>query len=465
MVEEKTLTSLPLEVRYVSLIEFTCEPTLIRYLIHRHTIFEYAAIRDFMPRELLRYWFEKKELKALIAKQAAADPDGPAPRVVYDRYHDVDSDVTESEHGDEEAGSEGDEAQEDEENEEPDDEDEEAEQEDGEDDAEVDDEEQAENPSAEEVQDEESEDAMEEDQDTEGSEVVQPSATDPSPIQSHLHDVIEQEQTDETEMQVELEGGEEHEDAEIAQAEPAGAAVQETQDNVDEDGDEAMDGDGDEEAAGGADTTTPSAPPLPPPAPVIRAAPKWRHIPKFMRVTHCPPPAELLLTSKQLHDEVNNWFYDVAVLRIEATASFAHTSFFEEAFSQITEAAFSPMENIRKVEVTFVWDTTWIRAEESSFAANIFPALLRQRSDFVLKILSQAPDLKEVTVHWHDSAQDDESANFMLEILAAFHSLPATVKIEEHYIAIDAKPRKRSIAGKQRVEFQSIMDNGIDLLL
>jgi hypothetical protein len=80
------------------------------------------------------------------------------------------------------------------------------------------------------------------------------------------------------------------------------------------------------------------------------------------------------------------------------------------------------------------------------------------------QILSRAPDLKEVTIHWHDSAQDNESANFMLDILAPFHSLSAAVKIEEHYIAVDAKPLKRSIAGQRRVEFQHIVDEGLDRL-
>lgn len=191
---------------------------------------------------------------------------------------------------------------------------------------------------------------------------------------------------------------------------------------------------------------------------------KWRHIPNFMRITHCPPPLELLLSSKQLNNEAKSWFYDVAMLRIEATGSFAHTSFFEEAFSQITEAAFSPMENIRKVEVTFVWDSTWIRADTSGAVDAIFPALLRERSDFVFKILKQAPNLREVTIHWHDSAQDDESANLRLDILDRFYGLLTEIMVEEHYIAADARPLKRSTAGKRRAEFQNIVNMGLDRL-
>lgn len=183
-----------------------------------------------------------------------------------------------------------------------------------------------------------------------------------------------------------------------------------------------------------------------------------------MRITHCPPPVELLLTSKQLNAEAKSWFYDVVALRIDATGSFAHTSFFEEAFSQITEAAFSPMEDIRKVEVTFVWDTTWLRSEEADCAAAIFPALLRQRAHFVTSILAQAPSLNEVTVHWHDSAHDGEAVDLMNDVLTEFLSLNADVKVEPHYIAADAKPHKKSVAGQQRLEFQRIVDNGLDRL-
>jgi hypothetical protein len=173
---------------------------------------------------------------------------------------------------------------------------------------------------------------------------------------------------------------------------------------------------------------------------------------------------ELLLASKELNAQAKSWFYDVAVLRINATGSFAHTSFFEEAFSQITEAAFSPMEDIRKVEIMFVWDTTWLRSEQAGSAAAIFPALLRQRAMFVTDILAQAPCLREVTVHWHDSAEDEEAQDIMNDVLAGFLSLGVDFKLKTHYIAADAKPHKKSIAGKQRVEFQRIIDDGLDRL-
>lgn len=183
-----------------------------------------------------------------------------------------------------------------------------------------------------------------------------------------------------------------------------------------------------------------------------------------MRIARNPPPVELLLVSKLLNIEAQSWFYDVTVLHIDATGSFAHTSFFEEAFSQITGSAFPPVKNIRRVEVTFVWDTTWLRSEQADCAAAVFPALLRQRGIFVTSILAQAPNLNEVIVHWHDSAEDDEAVDLMNDILVGFLSLNAAIKVEQHYIAADAEPYRKSVAGRQRVEFQRIVDNGLDRL-
>ncbi|KAF2824298.1 hypothetical protein CC86DRAFT_371664 [Ophiobolus disseminans] len=431
----------------------------------RHNIFEYAAARDFKPKKLLRYWFEKQEVKELIAKTVADNPTGPAPQVVRSNEYDEDSDVPEPEEEAEDQDSD------DEDGEAQDGEDDEADQ-----DQDQDDDDGAQDNEAEtEEPEDDDEDAMDEDQEA----LAQPSTsvqaqplptTSQAAIPAQTADDAQEEASDEPAMDTAepvSTGGA----ADAVQAQSGDVAAEDTQDEVDEDGDQAMAGEDDdedredqEEDGEVGDNTAQNSIPPQPRVPVVCAARKWRYIPNFMRFTQCPPPAELLLTSKQLNDEAKNWFYDVAVLRISATNSFAHTSFFEEAFSQITDAAFSPMENVRKVEVMFVWDTAWLRADHMGFAQAIFPALLRQRSDFVYKILAQAPDLNEVTIDWHDSAHDDDSSNFMLDILAPFHDLNATVKINEHYIAADAKPHKRSVAGKQRHQFQQIVDAGLDRL-
>lgn len=439
----------------------------------RHNIFEYAATRDTKPKKLLRYWFEKQEVKELVAKTVADNPTGPAPQVVQGNEYEEDSDAPEpaaEEEGEEDSDNEdGDEADQDgEENENEGDEDAEAEFEEDQD-TEVE-------AETEEVADDQ-EDAME---DAVAQDVAQPSKTaDAQPLPTPTNVAAQTLSLDDIPDDL-VEA-----DMDIDESANAGAgatapqsgetAAEDAQDVVDEDGDTDMAGqegdNGEDNDEDGEDTTATDGtaavaaqPPPPPQAPIICASRKWRHIPNFMRLTHCPPPTELLLTSQQLHDEAENWFYDVAILRISATNSFAHTSFFEEAFEQITDAAFSPMENIRKVEVMFVWDTTWLRADENGFAAAVFPALLRKRAEFVHDILKKAPDLREVVIHYHDSAQDDESMGFMVDILSPFHGLNAQVKIEEHYIAVDAKPRKSSVAGRQRVQFQQIVDAGIERL-
>lgn len=421
----------------------------------RHNIFEYVAARDIKPKKLLRNWFEKKEAKELVAKETAANPNGPAPRVVQARDYDDESDLGEQEddddagEGEEEASDEEDE---DDGGEEDDDEDEENDEEDGNE------------PEGEQIEDDQAEELDDEQQEVGDHDAAVDLLAMNASTQTQAAAEPQATITVMTETEI-AEDDIEMTDAEAAQDE-AEPTDEEHENVLNMDGEEVEELDEDAEGGEEDGEDEQAAPPAPPPQqPVtIHVAAKWRHIPRFMRITRCPPPTSLLLISKQIHDDAKSWFYDVAILRIEATGSFAHTSFFEEAFSQITDAAFSPMENIRKVEVTFVWDTTWIRSDTTGCVEAIFPALLRQRANFVHQILSRAPDLKEVTVHWHDSAQDDESMNLMIDVLAPFHTLTAKVVVVEHYIAADAKPHKRSIAGKRRVEFQHIADMGLDRL-
>lgn len=46
----------------------------------RHNIFDYVAVREAEPKNLLRYWFEKKEVKAIVAAQ---NPKASPPHIVY----------------------------------------------------------------------------------------------------------------------------------------------------------------------------------------------------------------------------------------------------------------------------------------------------------------------------------------------------------------------------------------------
>jgi hypothetical protein len=318
----------------------------------RHTIFEYSAARDVKPKKLLRYWFEKKEAKDLVAKQAEADPNAPAARVVHDNEYEEDSDVPEPEPEDEDGSDDEDEDGQDNEDNEDEGEDE------GEDEI---------------VEEADEDENGDHDEEAADGGIAQPNPTSQAlPPQPPTATAAQNQGGDTAQQPDETEVEDEDDDQEGETATRA------------EGGDEAIDEENEDDAEDAEQANATVVPP-PPPTPVVHISRKWRYIPNFMRITHCPPPVELLLASKQLNEEAKDWFYDVAILRINATGSFAHTSFFEEAFSQITDAAFSPMENVRKVEAMFVWDTTWLRAEETGCAEAIFPALLRQRSDFVYK--------------------------------------------------------------------------------
>ena len=96
----------------------------------RHQIFEYVTIRDAQPKKLLRYWFEKKEVKEKIAELAAQTPNASAPQVVYEgdqfehEEHEEDG-SGDDEDGEEDGDSDGDSDEEDENEEDSDEEDEE----------------------------------------------------------------------------------------------------------------------------------------------------------------------------------------------------------------------------------------------------------------------------------------------------------------------------------------------------
>ncbi|KAF2656097.1 hypothetical protein K491DRAFT_400451 [Lophiostoma macrostomum CBS 122681] len=421
----------------------------------RHNIFAMASVRDKGTKKVLRRWFEKQDVKAKVAQAFQDNPDGPAPRVVYgDESDDEVADPVVDEVGeDQEQDEEGDEENEDDSESEDD---------------EAEDEEQDEENEDEMLEDEEAEEEVIEDE-SEGNEV----------------DMEEPEQTEQTEQTATIEqdgtvgNGP---DAMLGAAQSNGTGT--AQPATDED--EAMSDDGEtsddhsaeeaeddqgnneeaDESTGGDDTAAnaegddgTAAQHSPPSAMVITPHRKWRHIPKFLRISGCPPPPELLLACKEMSREVKDWFYDVTIIRIDVSGSFAHTTMFETALYQIAESELSPFKNIRKVELMFVWDTEWIRNDAVALA--VFPAMLTSRAQMVQQILQDcATELKQVTVHWYDSIRDNESAAFKYEVLDKLDVLPADIKVEEHYLEPGQKPRANTIAGKKRTEFQNIADSG-----
>jgi hypothetical protein len=253
----------------------------------------------------------------------------------------------------------------------------------------------------------------------------------------------------------------------------------EDEDNDDEDGDENdededepeeeyeedEDEDSDEETDEDGDVVMEEAEPHKLASEPVHPASKWRHVTKFLRISGTPPPLALMMVSKQIHDETKDFFYDVAVLTIDATGSICHTSMFEEALQQIAEASFSPFECIRKIEIKFVWDTQWLRSPACNGFESIFQCLLRERVAAIAVALQRAPELKELTLDWQDSLQDYESVTFQLDILQKLSGLPVKAILKENYLAPGQKPADKSAIGNMRRDLQSTADNGFVALL
>lgn len=199
---------------------------------------------------------------------------------------------------------------------------------------------------------------------------------------------------------------------------------------------------------------------------LVRPHAKWRHISNFLRISECPPPVALLQTSKTMHAAAMAWFYEVTVMEIDATGSFAHTSMFETALEEITAAQYTPFKTIRKVKLLFVWDTDWLRSPACNGMSSFFEQILFIRVTKILEILDQdkSPCLSQICVEWHDSVQDDASTAFKDNICAFLATLPVSVTHKNKYLAPGAEPDANSPLGRKRLEFQAIADTGFNLM-
>ncbi|KAF1976180.1 hypothetical protein BU23DRAFT_42606 [Bimuria novae-zelandiae CBS 107.79] len=455
-------------------------PIECRHILYSHV----AAARPVKPRDTLRYWFEKQDIQEQIVENVKNDPNANVTYVAgYNDRYDGEDEV-EEEDGQEVAVADGQEVAvadgqevavadgqevavadeeadevEDEDGVEDEDEDEDEDNEDEEDNVEDGEGDEDDLVTDEDVGDimahaaQQSAAAADTAQGGNVTTTVSSADTVPASGQDIAADEAQAAQNNLGATDADLADSEEEEEEEEAAHDPE-------EEQVGEDADVA---DGDEDETTAATSTQADSGPPAPQVVVVRPNRKWRHVPKFMRLTQCPPETNLFLISKQLNNEVKAWFYDVATLKIDATASFLHLTFFELALNKLAEAPFSPMENIKKAEITFVWDTTWIRAEESGFAGAVFPVFLQNRANFILEILLRAPELENVLIHWHDSAEDDGAKQLRADTLEPFIlNLKAKVDIQDHYITPDTKPRAKSRAGKQRLEFKAIIDNGCE---
>ncbi|KAF2434756.1 hypothetical protein EJ08DRAFT_656981 [Tothia fuscella] len=159
---------------------------------------------------------------------------------------------------------------------------------------------------------------------------------------------------------------------------------------------------------------------------------KYRHMLPTIQLSHCPPPIELLQICPQIRDEAVEALLSACLLKIDVTKSFQHHSFFLETLQQFLDHPFSPIEQIRKMELTFVWDSEWLSAKSTPNGDGLpadlqetwaFGYYLGERIEKTIELLRASPELRSITIQWHDSERTPQSEAFMTEKVMPFLSL------------------------------------------
>jgi hypothetical protein len=232
-------------------------------------------------------------------------------------------------------------------------------------------------------------------------------------------------------------------------------------------------------ATAGAPINATAAVQAPRPRPAIRyfgRDNKYRHVLPIIQLSHAPPPLGLLQTSKQLHEEALNYHLSTCVIEIDVTRSFMHQSIFEETLDKFITNGFSPLEQIRKISLTFSWDTEWLTnktsgADPELFGDWAFTYGLQDRTEKVKQLVRACPDLRKLTIDWHDSERSPKSEALMNEIVMGFLELTSKqwsdnitresgfldVTATEHFTEKDTVHHPDSIIGRRRQEFDSIL--------
>lgn len=142
----------------------------------------------------------------------------------------------------------------------------------------------------------------------------------------------------------------------------------------------------------------------PPKTIVKRPHTKFRHAVGIFELSACPPPVNVLLLNRQTKDEAIEHYYNTATFIINVSQGFRHFSFFEETIELFNQKAFSPLEQIRKCTIRFVWDAELMDGSDIDEGVRImYDDMLRLRAGKVEATLRMAPHLEEMTIEWHDS--------------------------------------------------------------
>ncbi|KAF2233311.1 hypothetical protein EV356DRAFT_213820 [Viridothelium virens] len=171
---------------------------------------------------------------------------------------------------------------------------------------------------------------------------------------------------------------------------------------------------------------------LPAPAPqhpvIVRHTPN-RHTVGMFGLSAYPPPTALLQAVK---NEVKEGYFSTAFFFINVTGGIRHITFFEEILQIFCDAPFSPLEQIRKMQIRVHWSSKWLKDHErtvddqgapvSAVNVEICESMLLKRIEIVADLIAKTmPELRQIKIYWYDvKMPKNYSMNLQSGALAKF---------------------------------------------
>ncbi|KIW09197.1 uncharacterized protein PV09_00125 [Verruconis gallopava] len=211
---------------------------------------------------------------------------------------------------------------------------------------------------------------------------------------------------------------------------------------------------------------------------------KYRHILPILQLSHCPPPIGLLGTCKQIHDEARSFYRKRAVLVIDVNKGFQHFSFFQETIDLLIRTPYSPLEQIRKVNLVITWDSEWLRAKSTPPDQKLerdqmffFNYYFGERIQLMINLLQACPELQNVKIDYHDTEDTEASRSFMFQKLMDLQvavisknsvddngdRLPVEIELNQYFSQAGTAHARDSLLALRRTEFDHFLLSGLSM--
>jgi hypothetical protein len=209
---------------------------------------------------------------------------------------------------------------------------------------------------------------------------------------------------------------------------------------------------------------------------------KYRHILPIIQLNSSPPPKSLLQACRQLNTEAIEYHRNRCVLTIDVNKGFEHFSMYNETMNMLIDSTFSPLEHIRKVHLVITWDSEWLREKSTPPGGELetdqmffFGFFFGERLQTMINLLKACPELRKVTIDYHDTEDTPESRTFMVEKLMDLHatitgktwineygaSCPVELEVHEYFSAANTVHAGNSLLALRRTEFDRFLGSGL----